>query len=55
MQEVALGGLRPERQRQLRQFARQLNGSQEGRIRPRPELKPGTWNLAGSRMAGSNL
>src|SRR5437868_2811089 len=42
MQEVVLGGLRPERQRQLRQFARQLNDSQEGRIRPRPELKPGT-------------
>ena len=39
MQEVALGGLRPERQRQLRQFAQQLNGSQEVRIRPRPELK----------------
>src|SRR5258707_9817468 len=42
MQEVAFGGLRPERQRQLRQFAQQLNGSQEGRIRPRPELKSGT-------------
>ena len=42
MQEVAFGGLRPERQRQLRQFAQQLNGSQEVRIRPRPELKPGT-------------
>jgi hypothetical protein len=42
MQEVALGGLRPERQRQLRQFAQQLNDSPEGRIRPRPELKPGT-------------
>jgi len=42
MQEVALGGLRPERQRQLRQFAQQLNASQEVRIRPRPELKPGT-------------
>ncbi|HEY4856804.1 MAG TPA: DUF2924 domain-containing protein, partial [Xanthobacteraceae bacterium] len=42
MQEVALGGLRPERQRQLRQFAQQLNESQEGQIRPRPELKPGT-------------
>ena len=53
MQEVALGGLRPERQRQLRQFAQQLNASQEVRIRPRPELKP--WNSAGSRMAGSNL
>src|SRR5271154_3315294 len=42
MQEVALGGLRPQRQRQLRQFAQHLNESQEGRIRPRPELKPGT-------------
>src|ERR1700720_4776770 len=42
MQEVALGGLRPERQLQLRQFAQQLNASQEVRIRPRPELKPGT-------------
>jgi hypothetical protein len=42
MQEVALGGLRPQRQRQLRQFAQHLNESQEGRIRPCPELKPGT-------------
>ena len=42
MQEVALGGLRPERRRQLRQFAQQLNERQEGQIRPRPELKPGT-------------
>jgi hypothetical protein len=42
MQEVALGGLRPRRQRQLRRFAQQLNDSPEGRIRPRPELKPGT-------------
>src|SRR5260370_14843772 len=42
MQQVALGDLRPERQRQLRQFAQQLNGRQEVRIRPRPELKPGT-------------
>ena len=42
MQEVALGGLRPERQRQLRHFAHQLKESREGRIRPRPELKPGT-------------
>ena len=53
MQEFALGGLRLEWQRQLRQFAQQLNGTQEVRIRPRPELKPGT--SAGSRMAGSNL
>ena len=42
MQEVVLGGLRPQRQRQLRQFAHQLNDSPEGRLRPRPELKPGT-------------
>ena len=42
MQEVALGGLRPRRQRQPRQFAQQLNESPEGRIRPRPELKHGT-------------
>jgi hypothetical protein len=42
MQEVALGGLRPVRQRQLRPFAQQLSDSQEGRVRPRPELKPGT-------------
>jgi hypothetical protein len=42
MQEVVLGGLRPQRQRQLRQFAQQLNDSQEGRVRRRPELKPGT-------------
>src|SRR5205823_13322324 len=53
MQEVALGGLRPERQRQFRQFAQQLNGSQEVRIRSRPGAE--AWNSAGSRMAGSNL
>src|SRR5204863_6098083 len=33
---------RPQRQRHLRQFAQQLNESPEGRIRTRPELKPGT-------------
>ena len=42
MQEAALGGLRPERQRQLRHFAQQLKESGEGRLRSRPELKPGT-------------
>ena len=42
MQEVALGGLRAERHRQLRQFARQLKERGEGRICPRAELKPGT-------------
>jgi hypothetical protein len=30
------------RRLELHQFAQQLNGSQEVRIRPRPELKPGT-------------
>src|SRR5271155_5362282 len=47
MQEVAFGGLRPARQRQLREFAQQLNESQERRIRPRPELKPGTRLMRG--------
>src|SRR4029079_9692346 len=42
MQEIALGGLRPGPQRQLRQFARQLKENREERIRARPELKPGT-------------
>ena len=42
MQEAALGGLRPKRQCQLRHFAQQLKESGEGRIRSRPELKPGT-------------
>jgi len=42
MQELALGGVRPERQRQLRQFAEQLKASRATRIRPRPELQPGT-------------
>jgi len=42
MQEIAVGGLRPGQQRQLRQFARQLKENREERIRARPELKPGT-------------
>src|SRR3974390_1937927 len=42
MQELALGGLRPQRQRQLRQFARQLKESGATPIRARPELSPGT-------------
>ena len=42
MQEVALGGLRPERQRQLRQIAQQLNQTGEIKRRPRLELKSGT-------------
>ena len=42
MQEVALGGLRPERQRQLRHLAQQLNQTAEIRRRARLELKSGT-------------
>ena len=42
MQEVALGGLRPERQRQLRQFAQQFKETGEAKIRALPKLKPGT-------------
>ena len=42
MQEVALGGLRPGQQRQLRQFAQQFKQTGQATIRARPELKPGT-------------
>jgi hypothetical protein len=42
MQEVALGGLRPGRQRRLRQYAQEFNETGETRLRARPELKPGT-------------
>src|SRR6202521_5572772 len=42
MQEVALGGLRPEPQRQLRQIAQELKEGGPARIRLRPQLKPGT-------------
>ena len=41
MQEVALGGLRPEPQRQLRQIAIELKQTGEAK-RFRPQLKPGT-------------
>jgi hypothetical protein len=41
MQEVALGGLSPARQRQLRQMAQQFKQTGEATIRARPELKPG--------------
>src|SRR5947208_15904523 len=39
MQEVALGSLRPEQQRQLRQIAQQLKQTGAGAIRLRPQLK----------------
>jgi hypothetical protein len=42
MQEVALGGLRPARQRQLRQMAQQLNETGAANTPARPGLKPGT-------------
>ena len=42
MQEVALGGLRPEPQRQLRQIAQELKQTGEAAKRFRPQLKPGT-------------
>jgi hypothetical protein len=42
MQEVALRGLRPRRQRQLRQIAQQFKETGEATVRARPELKPGT-------------
>src|SRR5438067_7230661 len=42
MQEIALGGLRPEPQRQLRQIAQELNHTGEAAKRFRPQLKPGT-------------
>ena len=41
LQEVALGGLRRERQRQLRQIAQQFNETGEIRRRARLELKSG--------------
>jgi hypothetical protein len=42
MQEVALGGLRPPRQRQLRQIAQQFKQTGAVNTPARPELKPGT-------------
>ena len=52
MQEVALGGLRPGRQRQLRQIAQQFKQNGAANTPPRPEL---TRNPAGSGMARPNL
>ena len=42
MQEVALGGLRPQWQRQLRQIAQQFKTTGAANLPLRPELKPGT-------------
>src|SRR5271156_4319091 len=42
MQELALGGLRPEPQRQLLRIAQQFKETGEATIRARQDLKPGT-------------
>jgi hypothetical protein len=42
MQELALGGLRPEPQRQLLRIAQQFKETGAATMRVRPELKPGT-------------
>ena len=42
MQEVAVGGLRPERLRQLRQIAQELKENRHARMPLRAQLKPGT-------------
>jgi hypothetical protein len=42
MQELAPGGLRPQRQRQLRQIAQQFKQTGGANTPPRPELKSGT-------------
>jgi len=42
MQELTLGGLRPEPQRRLRQIAQDLKETGTARKRARPELQPGT-------------
>ena len=47
MQEVALGGLRSGRQRQLQQIARQFNQTGAAATPRRPELKPGTRLVRG--------
>ena len=42
LQEIALGGLRPEPQRRLRQIVQEFRETGSTRMRARPELKPGT-------------
>ena len=42
MQELALGGLRPEPQRRLRQIEQEFRETGSTRMRAPPELKPGT-------------
>jgi DUF2924 family protein len=61
MQEVSLGGLRPEPQRRLRQIAIDLKQTGAARKRVRRELKPGTrlGEAGGSHISvvtmGANL
>src|SRR5437667_2209219 len=47
MQEVALGGLRPHSQHQLRQVAMELKQTGAAAKRFRPQLKPGTRLMRG--------
>jgi hypothetical protein len=42
LQELALGGIRPEPQRQLLRIAKELKETGAATIRARPELRPGT-------------
>ena len=42
LQELALGGLRPELQRRLRRIAQEFRETGSTRMRAGPELKPGT-------------
>jgi hypothetical protein len=42
MQELALGGLRPQSQRQLLRIAREFNETGAANTQPRAELRPGT-------------
>jgi DUF2924 family protein len=42
LQELALGGIRPEPQRQLLRIAKQFKETGAATIRARPELRPGT-------------
>src|SRR6266850_5839695 len=42
IQEVALGGLRPEPQRQLRRIAQEVEQTGAATVRLRPQLKPST-------------
>ena len=50
MQELTLGGLRPEPRRQLLRIALQFKQTGQATIRARPELKPGTRLMRNGRV-----